>query len=282
MQRNSNIKMISLLFVALSAITYTCHGILLEHSLDGGSTWSKLSSVDHDSHKAEVALEREPVDMGALHSLAARDGFYLVRARGGKAGYASAFASASIRASAFTSGEETSERVDIHMDVEGGIVGIALSILHGPLSHAGAASGAARLPEKGSVRFLLPEPGPMVLSSTLTGINSAGGRGFGTRADYASASSTASNPLNRPKGQPSAGYPGRAQGDEGSQGEGASTQAPRATVEKTWWQKNWLVVMGIGMAGLNILLRMLSKLEPPPNAATNQKRPPASAGGRNN
>ena len=72
--------------------------------------------------------------------------------------------------------------------------------------------------------------------------------------DVSSGQQRQGGPANRPRGQPPGSQQPSGQQGQGSAAAGAAggEGAPPAE-EKTWWQKNWMLVAGVTMAALNLL-----------------------------
>jgi multisubunit Na+/H+ antiporter MnhB subunit len=75
-----------------------------------------------------------------------------------------------------------------------------------------------------------------------------------------------SGPTSRPRGQPPQNAASQKQQQRGVGGAGVQVGAA-APEEKTWWQKNWLMAIGVGMAVMNILGNLAKTAQQPQQAA---------------
>jgi hypothetical protein len=111
------------LLLALSFMQAHAAKIEVEHSLNGGVSWSLAGTIEGSNRWATAEFNREPISSEVereLVSLAASDGFYALRIPAGRSDRSGRpiFVSTSIRASCLAT-KGASERIGLHLAPDG-------------------------------------------------------------------------------------------------------------------------------------------------------------------
>ena len=96
----------------------------LEHSVDGGMTFSIAGTIRGNKRMGDIEVDREPATkelLSALSNLVQRDGFYVLRVASGRSDHAGQplYASTAVRASCLASSKTApSERLGLHLSAD--------------------------------------------------------------------------------------------------------------------------------------------------------------------
>ncbi|GAX79445.1 hypothetical protein CEUSTIGMA_g6886.t1 [Chlamydomonas eustigma] len=247
--------------LVLSLVLYSLHGLRaeslkydFEHSIDGGNTFSLAGSIslDHGIAHMERELSSQSVS-SQLQKLVEADGFYVVRIPTGRS---ERYVSAAVRASCLATASDLSERLSLLLDAHGGL----MSMTYSTDTYPCRGSSTPSLPAHSVVSVQQPIDGPMVISSPSSSMEEA------LPSFPGEGSSGGSSPTSRPRGQPPQSAGQQQQQQQGAAG-AAGQVGVAAPEEKTWWQKNWLMAIGVGMAVMNILGNLAKTAQQPQQAA---------------
>ncbi|KAL4448206.1 hypothetical protein ABPG75_005425 [Micractinium tetrahymenae] len=234
----------ALLLLLVAAGSTAAATIAVEHSLDGGKTYVPAGAITLSTTRkgATAVLDRSALSaeqQAALATLVAADGA-LYRLRLPASGVAAAFPARCLAAAATPGG--------LQLDVlEGGHVA-AISVA-APCRRATSAppASAPALPASQELGVRLPAAAPDVLpllAAAAPGAAGAAGLGVPLEAG-ADAGAQAAGAGQQQQQQQQGGTAGAADG------KGAAGKKPEE--EKTWLQKNWMLVAPLGFILLNIL-----------------------------
>jgi len=249
--------------ILLIFIVWSVHGLSaaslkydFEHSIDGGKTFSLAGSVSLEHGIAHLERELSSQSISSqLQKLVDADGFYVVRIPTGRS---DRYVSAAVRASCLTTNSNLSERLGLFLDAHGSLMSMTYSTDMYPCRGTNTPS----LPANSVVFMQQPTDGPMVISSPSSSIEDA----LPSFAGEGSPAGGGSGPTSRPRGQPPQSAASQKQQQPGVGGAGVQVGAA-APEEKTWWQKNWLMAIGVGMAVMNILGNLAKTAQQPQQAA---------------
>ena len=165
------------LLLALSLMQAHAAKIEVEHSLNGGVSWSLAGTIEGGNRWATAEFNREPISSEVereLASLAASGGFYTLRVPVGRSDRSGRpmFVSTSIRALCLVK-KGTSERIALHLAPDGtSIMSLEYALdrpcnmraTHAATSHSSVASAPAlKLPARASAAVRMVKEGPSIL-----------------------------------------------------------------------------------------------------------------------
>ncbi|WIA20027.1 hypothetical protein OEZ85_005896 [Tetradesmus obliquus] len=244
---------------------------IVEHSLDGGSSYQRIGllQLDDDTKGGQSAVtgsyQRQPTtaqQLDQLKQLVEQDRLYLWRLK--PQGQPTILTS--IKAACFAQHLQQHTPV-LHLDAAGHVISSQLAV---PASHDGSCSPAKALAELAVLKHdaqAMAEPVEMqvvVKAPVLAPRVPAGPEGVPVELATAAAGG-APKPAGQQQQQQQGGQAG-AGGQQQQQQEGAEGEAAAPPVDnRTWWQKNWLFVMAGGTFVLNMALK--NAIPDPPPAA---------------
>ncbi|KAF6258286.1 hypothetical protein COO60DRAFT_1519884 [Scenedesmus sp. NREL 46B-D3] len=254
----------SVLLLLLAASSTVCRAAqtqcVVEHSLDGGSTFQRIGLLQLDDDKqggqagVSGSYERQPTttqQLDHLKQLVEQDRLYLWRLK--PQGQPPILTS--IKAACFAQHIQQHTPV-LHLDAAGHIISSQLSV---PASHDGLCSPAKALAELAALQRdaeALVEPGEIQIVVTAPQLAPRVPTApDGAPLDLGAAAGGVPKPAGQQQQQQGAAQGSQA-GAGGQQQEGAEGQpAPPPVDNRTWWQKNWLFVMAGGTFVLNMALK---------------------------
>eukprot|EP00197_Chlamydomonas_leiostraca_P006990 CAMPEP_0202859398 /NCGR_PEP_ID=MMETSP1391-20130828/1528_1 /ASSEMBLY_ACC=CAM_ASM_000867 /TAXON_ID=1034604 /ORGANISM="Chlamydomonas leiostraca, Strain SAG 11-49" /LENGTH=259 /DNA_ID=CAMNT_0049538429 /DNA_START=74 /DNA_END=853 /DNA_ORIENTATION=- len=209
----------------------------LDHSLDGGKTWSPAGVIEGDSETLQLIMNTHSEDVKSkLKALAKADGFYLLRVGGSVT---------SVRAACFTT---PASNIGADMWLSGREpAGFALS--YDSEGCGSAPAGAALHPLSGKHPVVVHHSvlGPTLNAVDVDVFGGAGSINLGVPGSGASGGKRGAT--NRPVGVVPGSQQAAAGGQGGQGGQGEQQPPP----EQSWWQKNWLFVVGGAMVVMNMM-----------------------------
>lgn len=228
--------------------------IAVEHSLDGGKSFVPAGSITLGAvrHGATAVLERPPLSaeqQEQLSQLIASNGLYRLRLPSALAGSSSASQPVSTSfparclAAAAADGGLALDLLDARH-----VAGIAVSV---PCTREAPAAAAGMLPSSQALHLRLPLEAPDVLQLVVPGQQGAAAAAAATGT--ADLQAGAARQQAQGQAQQAAGQEQRAPA-QGQQVQGkAAGKGQVKEEEKTWLQKNWMLVMPLGFILMNLL-----------------------------